>query len=160
MYETKPSDVQVKIMKGRWTEDSAYRVVSSWLHLSTSQQSDMNLVAAQNDVMAMGARRAFQELPAGATRDRWLSLPFIGCDGVPESGQAWVESGLLTATVVMPTNAGRAMEVLVKAFRNATMPPERILTTPVSFPPLVALRAAHQGKRHILSLAQSNRDSR
>jgi ribose transport system substrate-binding protein len=29
MYETKPADVQVKIMKGQWTEDSSYRAVSS-----------------------------------------------------------------------------------------------------------------------------------
>src|SRR5437763_14808760 len=42
MYETKPPDVQVKIMKGQWTEASAHRAVSSWLRLSTSQQTHID----------------------------------------------------------------------------------------------------------------------
>jgi ribose transport system substrate-binding protein len=153
MHETKPPHLRVQVMTGRWTEDSAYRAVCSWLQLSTSQYSDVNLIAAQNDAMAMGAKKAFQELPAGAARDRWLSLPFIGSDGVPGAGRAWVESGLLTATVVMPVNAGQALKLLVKAFRTATMPPERILTVPVSFPSLAALRPAYRGKE--LTLAAS-----
>src|SRR5438034_10624074 len=39
MQETKPSSVQVKGMKANWTEASAYKTVSSWLKLSTSQPS-------------------------------------------------------------------------------------------------------------------------
>src|SRR5436190_21641379 len=38
MYETKPVGVQVKLMKGSWTEASSYKSVSSWLKLSTSKQ--------------------------------------------------------------------------------------------------------------------------
>jgi ribose transport system substrate-binding protein len=75
MYETKPADVQVKIMKGQWTEDSSYRAVSSWLRLSTSQQAHIDLIAAQDDAMALGARKAFQDLSDTAARDRWLSIP-------------------------------------------------------------------------------------
>jgi ribose transport system substrate-binding protein len=142
MHETKPPNVHVRVMKARWTEDSAYRVVGSWLNLSTSQHSDLNLIAAQNDAMAMGARKAFKELTVGADRDRWLSLPFVGSDGVPGAGQAWVKNGWLTATVVMPPNAGQALKLLVEAFRNAIMPPERSLTVPISFPSLDALHAA------------------
>jgi hypothetical protein len=54
--------------------------------------------------MALGARRAFDELTTGAEHDHWLSLPFIGCDGLPKSGQAAVRRGLLEATVVIPAN--------------------------------------------------------
>src|ERR1700676_2669442 len=39
MYESKPAEVQVKLMKAQWTEASAFRTVSSWLRLSTSQQT-------------------------------------------------------------------------------------------------------------------------
>src|SRR5207302_6309562 len=39
MYESKPAEVQVKVMRGNWTEASAYKAVSSWLRLSTSQQT-------------------------------------------------------------------------------------------------------------------------
>jgi ribose transport system substrate-binding protein len=40
--------------------------------------------------MAMGAKKAFQELVDPDTRERWLDVPYIGCDGVPKTGQAWV----------------------------------------------------------------------
>ncbi|HXF12071.1 MAG TPA: substrate-binding domain-containing protein, partial [Terriglobales bacterium] len=36
MYESKPAEVQVKLMKANWTEASSYKAVSSWLKLSTS----------------------------------------------------------------------------------------------------------------------------
>ena len=54
MYETKPAEVQVKLMKAQWTEASAQRTVSSWLRLSTSQQTHLDLIAAQDDSMALG----------------------------------------------------------------------------------------------------------
>jgi ribose transport system substrate-binding protein len=142
MYETKPPDVQVKLMKGQWTEASAHRAISSWLRLSTSQQTHIDLVAAQDDSMAIGARKAFQELPNGETRDHWLSLPFTGCDGMPKTGQAWVRSGLLAATVIVPANAGQAIDMLAHAVRSGTMPAERTLTKPLSFPGLDALTAS------------------
>src|SRR5437868_13696033 len=104
MYETKPAEVQVKIMKGQWTEDSSYRAVSSWLRLSTSQQTRIDLIAAQDDVMALGGRKAFQDLPDNAARERWLSSHYIGCVGRPKTGQAWVKRGLLAASVFVPPN--------------------------------------------------------
>src|SRR5690242_19789261 len=134
MYETKPADVQVKVMRAQWTEASSYRAISSWLRLSTSQQSRIDLIAAQDDGMALGARKAFQELPDNAARQRWLSLPFIGCDGLPKTGQAWVKRGLLTATIFAGPNTGQALEMLVKALQTGTMPPENTLTTPLSIP--------------------------
>jgi ribose transport system substrate-binding protein len=139
MYETKPIDVQVKLMKANWTEASAYKTLSSWLRLSTSHQTPVDLIAAQDDSMAMGARKAFQELPDNAARDRWLSLPFIGCDGMPKTGQAWVRKGLLAATVVVPPNAGKAVEMLSQAVQTAIVPQERTLNEPVSFPTLELL---------------------
>jgi ribose transport system substrate-binding protein len=146
MYETKPVDVQVKVMKGQWTEASAYKTVSSWLRLSTAQQTRIDLIAAQDDAMALGARKAFQELSDEVARDRWLRLPFTGCDGLPKTGQAWVKKGLLTATIFAPPNTGKALEMLVQAVHSGSMPPERTLTTPASIPSLDAL-AATQAER-------------
>jgi ribose transport system substrate-binding protein len=134
MYETKPIDVQVKLMKANWTEASAYKTLSSWLRLSTSHQTPVDAIAAQDDSMAMGARKAFQELPDNTARDRWLSLPFTGCDGMPKTGQAWVKKGLLAATIIVPPNAGKAVEMLTKAVQEGSIPPERTLSEPVSFP--------------------------
>jgi ribose transport system substrate-binding protein len=151
MYETKPAEVQVKLMKAQWTEASAHRTVSSWLRLSTSQQTHLDLIAAQDDSMALGARKAFQEelnLPA---RDRWLKLPYIGCDGLPNSGQTWVRRGLLTATIFVPPNAGTALEMLVEAIQDGTLPAERSLIAPVPIPALDVLAASYAEKTRALS---------
>jgi ribose transport system substrate-binding protein len=144
MYETKPIQIQVKLMKANWTETGAMRTVSSWLRLSTSQQSNIDIIAAQDDSMALGARKAFQELPPGAARDHWLGLPYLGCDGLPASGQAWIKQGILTGTVYNPPNTGLAIEMMVKALHTGTIPAERTLTQPASIPALNALTAATQ----------------
>jgi ribose transport system substrate-binding protein len=142
MSQTKPDNVQVSVLKAQWTEASAYRAVSSWLRLSTSQKAQINLIGAQDDSMAVGARKAFQEQTAGAEQQRWLNLPFTGCDGLPKTGQAWVRSGLLAATVVVPPNAGLAVEMLVKAIQTGALPAQQTLTQPSSFPAVEALGAA------------------
>jgi ribose transport system substrate-binding protein len=155
MYETKPAEVQVKLMKAQWTEASAYRTVSSWLRLSTSQQTPVDLIAAQDDSMAVGARKAFQEELNLLARERWLKLPYIGCDGLPNSGQTWVQRGLLTATIFVPPNAGTGLEMLVQAIQSGTMPEERSLIAPVSIPALDALAVSHAEKIRTLSAGRS-----
>ncbi|HWZ81179.1 MAG TPA: substrate-binding domain-containing protein [Terriglobales bacterium] len=140
MLETKPANIQVSTLKGEWTEQSALRAVRSWLKLATSQSLACDLVSAQDDTMAMGARKAFQEIGDKKEQQRWLNLPFTGCDGQPATGQAWVREGLLTATISIPPFAGQAIEILVKAINAGTQPPERALTTSHSIPPLDTLR--------------------
>lgn len=147
MYETKATNIDIKSMKAQWTEESSYRVVSSWLRLSTSQKAHMDAIAAQDDSMAIGARKAFQDHTTGAARDHWLSLPFLGCDGVPKTGQSWVRSGLLAATVVIPPQSGKAIELLVNLLRGGLVPQERQLMTPTSFP-LVEQLANFKAKSH------------
>jgi ribose transport system substrate-binding protein len=140
MLEAKPANIHLIMLKGQWTEESSQRAVRSWLKLSTSQKANVDLICAQDDSMAVGARKAFQELPSEVERERWLGLPFLGCDGLPNTGQAWVRSGLLTATVYIPPNTGQAIEMLVEALQNGKIPAERILTKAVSVPVLEALR--------------------
>ncbi|HWW17925.1 MAG TPA: sugar ABC transporter substrate-binding protein [Candidatus Saccharimonadales bacterium] len=139
MQETKPANIQIIALRGQWTEESAQRAVRSWLKLSTSQKATVDLIGAQDDSMAIGARKAFEELPE-ADRERWLKLPFTGCDGLPKTGQAWVRSGLLAATVFVPPNTGQAIEMFVQAIQQKKRPPERVFTVPASIPPLDALK--------------------
>ena len=139
MQETKPPSVQVTMLKAQWTQESAQRAVRSWLKLTTSQRAAIDLISAQDDSMAMGARDAFKELTNEDERERWLKLPFTGCDGLPKTGQAWVRTGLLTATVFVPPNAGQAIEMLADALQNRKVPAERVVTAPVSIPALDAL---------------------
>jgi ribose transport system substrate-binding protein len=140
MQEAKPANLQIIALRGQWTEESAMRSVRSWLKLTTSQRATIDLVAAQDDAMAMGARRAFEEIPNEMERERWLKIPFTGCDGLPKTGQSWIRSGMLTASVFVPPNAGQAIEMLVQAIQNKKLPPERVLTVPTSIPALTALK--------------------
>lgn len=155
MYETKLPEIDVKPMKAQWTEASSYRVVSSWLRLSTSHQTRIDAVAAQDDSMAVGARKAFQQLPEGILRDRWLKLPYLGCDGLPNSGQAWVRQGLLTATIYIPPNAGKAVEMLAHTIQTGELPPEQTLTVPVPYPALELLVSRGRERASAHSAAKS-----
>src|SRR5215469_8921823 len=140
MQEAKPANIHLIMLKGQWTEERPQRAVRSWLKLSTSPKARVDLMAAQDDSMAIGARKAFQEMLSETERERWLSLPFLGCDGLPKTGQAWVRTGVLTATVYIPPNTGQAIEMLVDALQNNKSQPERALTEAVSIPPIEKLR--------------------
>ncbi len=151
-YEAKPQNIQVKSLRGQWTEASAHKALGSWLRLSTSRQTKIDAIIAQNDAMAVGARKAFQEISEIRDRDRWLNLPYTGVDGVPKTGQAWVKSGLLAATVVVPTNTDMGLEMLVRAVQTGAQPPERSLTMPHSCPSVEDLARAHAEKSRALSV--------
>jgi ribose transport system substrate-binding protein len=140
MLNTKPPNIQVTNLKAQFTEESSLRAVRSWLKLSTSQKAIIDLIGAQDDAMAMGARQAFQEIANESERERWLKLPFTGCDGLPKTGAAWVTSGLLAATVFAPPNTGQAIEMLFQAINKGKEQPERALTAPSSIPPLAELK--------------------
>lgn len=138
LLETKLDTIHLRVLKAQWTEESACKAVSSWLRLSTARDTQMSAVCAQDDSMAMGSRKAFETLPV-EQRDRWLKLPFLGCDGMPKTGQAWVRRALLAATVFSPPNAGDAMELMMKAIVTGSQPPERTFTPATSIPSLDAL---------------------
>jgi ribose transport system substrate-binding protein len=140
MNRSKPANVQVKTLRANWTEESSYKAVTSWLRLQTSQHSRMDLVGAQDDSMAMGARKAFSEI-AESDRARWMKIPITGCDGMPKTGQAWVRNGSLAATIYIRPNTDLAIEMLVEAFKSGTMMPDRKVTEPESIPSLAELAA-------------------
>ncbi len=148
MTQTKPANIQVKTLRANWTEESAHRAVSSWLRLRTSQESFIDLVGAQDDSMAAGARKAFAEI-AENERERWLRIPFTGCDGLPRTGQSWVRSGLLAATIYVRPNADLALEMLTEAIRTGSQPPECRLIVPDSVPSIedLAAKTASAGKQ-------------
>jgi len=145
MNKTKPANIQVKSMRANWTEESAYKAVSSWLRLRTSQESHLDLVGAQDDSMAIGARKAFSEIAEG-DRARWMKIPFTGCDGMPKTGQTWVKNGSLTATVFIPPNADVAIEMLVEAIKTGANLPDQKVTPASSIPSLADLAAGTRGK--------------
>lgn len=146
MMTTKPDAVALKTLKGDWTERSAQRAMQSWLSLASSRQLHIQAVICQNDAMAMGARKAMGDLTE-EDREKWQQLPFTGVDGVSKTGQEWVKQGFLQATIITAPAAGTALEILTKALHGGTMPPERTLLPPKSFPSIAELQKSRGGVR-------------
>jgi ribose transport system substrate-binding protein len=137
-----PANIRLTSLRGNWTEEGAAKSVTSWLKLTASSKIQIDLVAAQNDVMAMAARRVFEGINDLNEREHWLSLPFIGCDGLPSTGQAWVREGLIAATVIMAPSAGEALRLMTLHFDRPSQLPETNWLAPESFPALEKLRPA------------------
>ena len=117
-----------RALHGDWTEKSGERAMANWLRLKTSEAFRPALVVCQNDAMAVGARRAMRTL-----RPDWADVPLTGCDGLPAGGQQLVEQKELVATIVKPTTAGPAVEMVARALGGESAPPSVVLT-PTSWP--------------------------
>jgi ribose transport system substrate-binding protein len=139
MHSTLPANIQVIALRGQWTEESAHRSISSWMRLNLAHKGGIDLIGAQNDAMAIGARKAFEDGPSREEREQWLLLPYTGVDGLPKTGQTWVRTGSLKATVIVPANAGQAISMITEAIKSGTGVPERSYTVPTSFPALEKL---------------------
>ena len=77
LERAKPTRMTLKILKSsNWTEEGGFQAASSWLRLTTSQQQPICAVAAQKDLIAMGARKAFEEAKASYTRRYIIAAAF------------------------------------------------------------------------------------
>jgi ABC-type sugar transport system substrate-binding protein len=85
----------------------------------------------QNDNMARGMRRALERL-----RPEWARVPFLGCDGLPAGGRRDVDEGRLAATVLIPSCAGPAVELVLRWKRQGVVPPAETVLAPAAYPVL------------------------
>ena len=136
--ETKPENIQLRVVKGHWSEASAEKAVHFWLELSTSRNTEIAAVCAQDDSMSIGARKAFEQ-STHELRQSWRQIPFLGCDGMPQTGQEWLCQGLLAATVFNPPTAPIAIDLFAGFLRDGKMPPPKTLTQAQSIPDLAQL---------------------
>lgn len=139
MESTKPANIQLKTLRSSWTEQGAHAAVGSWLRLSTSRASTIDLIGCQYDGIARGARKAFEEHPDPPERAQWLRRPFTGIDGLPDEGQAWVDQGLLIATVIAGITTRMAVELVCSALVAGAPTPERTVIEAQSYPPIETL---------------------
>jgi ribose transport system substrate-binding protein len=121
---------EVRGLNGDWTEAGGEKAVLSWLRLKTAEAFAPDVVACQNDSMAAGARKALRE-----HHREWGSLPFLGCDGLPDGGLRMVAQGEIAATVVTPSNTGPAIEIVSCWLRTRQLPSREVLLAPHSHPP-------------------------
>lgn len=135
------ADIELKLIAADWTEAGAEKALTTWLRLKTNEGFLPAAIAAQNDSMAVGLRRA-----VATSRRDWSSLPFLGCDGLPEGGQRLVARGDLAATIVTPSPTGPAVTLVARAMAGER-PPAEVRLAPRSHPPEENL--AQHGRRPV-----------
>src|SRR5205807_7284250 len=133
-----PANIQIKTLKIQWTEENAYKSVTSWLRLQTVHAEDTHLIASQNIDFILAARRAFQDCTQGAERAKWLTLPYTAA-GVPRQTRPLVDNGTLAAAVITSLTTDVALEMLVKGLQNGSQPAEHTLMRATSYPEFEAL---------------------
>ena len=134
------SALEVRVASGQWTEASGEKVVQSFLRLKTNERFRAQVVGCQNDAMAVGARKAAAALSddeRGAIRP---GAVYTGCDGLLEGGQRLVREGVLAATVVTPSNAGPAIDLVAEALRTSQPAPAQITLKPTSCPEVTSIQ--------------------
>jgi ABC-type sugar transport system substrate-binding protein len=131
---TQPN-IRLITLNGNWNEEPAFHAVSKWLQFPTSRDSGVTVVVAQNDFMAMGARKAFEQ----DGHSEWSSIQYLGCDGLKDYGLTWTRQGLLKATVVCPPLTARAMDILAAEVGQGMRAPALTLTEPLSLPAISEL---------------------
>ncbi|MGA2813981.1 MAG: substrate-binding domain-containing protein [Candidatus Acidiferrum sp.] len=141
MQSAVPQNVQITTLRSKWSETSAQQSTAAWLKLATSRAEKFNLVAGQTHELALGARKALQNVDNQEQRQAWLALPFIGI-GIAKQVKPLVDSHLLTAAVVTSVTMELALKTLIRAFENKIQPQEHSIVEVSSFPELEKLYLA------------------
>ena len=105
----------------KWLEPDARKEMESAL----ARESQVDLVYAHNDPGAHGAFLAAQ----AAGREK--NILFVGIDGLPQEGQAYVKQGLLKASFEYPTGGREAVEAALKVLHGQSVPKEVTLSSRV-----------------------------
>ena len=138
MERTKPKNVEVRSLKVlASTADGARAAVSSWLDLTKQRPEGTHLIVSQNADFLNGANQAF-EATSAADRAKWLALPRTGV-GVAERSRPLVDQGVLAATVVTSLTLDRGVEMLARAMKDGSQPPEHTFVEAYSYPALEEL---------------------
>jgi ABC-type sugar transport system substrate-binding protein len=142
------SSVQMSAISSDWTNDGGRRATTEWLQILRKGKISNFVVGAQNDAMAMGARAALSAAAVARSDPSMARIPIIGCDGSPDYGRRLVSDGKLSATVIMPPTAGRAVSELAAIHDGRGEPAQaEIVLSPESFPDLKVLRTSRARAR-------------
>jgi ABC-type sugar transport system substrate-binding protein len=124
-----------EISAGQWTESDGIVAFNDWYRVAKSADPLVPVVAAGNDELAIGARRACQALPDPAHREALLRSRFLGVDACPTFGQRLVAEKQLYASVLTPANTGLALAQLHRFWTQGTPLPLRSFTEARPWPP-------------------------
>ncbi len=136
---------KVVAINSDWTSEGATRAMNEWLQIFHRGKFPEFLVGAQNDSMAIGARKALLDW-ARAGQRAVEHVRFTGVDGLPAHGQRLVSEGELAATVVVPSVAARAVDEVASMLERGRAPSAEILLRVSSYPELPVLERAIRAK--------------
>lgn len=133
------SEYQLTVLEGDWTTEGARLALDPWLE-AADLRALPEMVCAQNDEMALGARQALRDVASRRGLVDLAGIPLTGCDGSPALGQRMVKQQRLWATVTVPSAGGPAVECLAR-WRDAGQSPAVHVTLAVSsFPDLPKIK--------------------
>jgi ABC-type sugar transport system substrate-binding protein len=130
---------EVSSTYGDWSMASGEYAIGFWERRLPETGFFPDLVVAQNDAMAVGAKKALVEA-AGRGASRLATVPVIGCDGVRDFGIRLVDEKVLTATVMVPGTASPAIDALHGWKHTGRSPERRMLQPVVTYPALEDLK--------------------
>ncbi len=134
--ELTDGSIKMVTFSADWSAEAAEKATRDWIRILRNTDLPRCVVGAQNDDMAMGARRALMNEAVSESRAEVRLVRVTGCDGSPTYGQRWVAEGALAATVLVPSVAGTAIEEIAAALKGARTPPLEIIMRGSSYPPL------------------------
>jgi ribose transport system substrate-binding protein len=119
---------------GQWTEADGIGAFNGWYGVFKARADVIDVVAAHNDELAMGARNAGKALANPAHRDMFAKARYLGVDASPRYGRKLVDSGSLTASITTPANTGMAIAQFDTFWRNRRPVPLRAFTEVTPYP--------------------------
>jgi ABC-type sugar transport system substrate-binding protein len=120
---------------GQWTESDGIVAFNDWYRVAKARDPIVHVVAAGNDELALGARRACEALAHAEHRRALLQAKFLGVDACPTFGMRLVSEGTLAASVLTPANTGLALDHLHGFWTRGTPVPLRSHTEARPHPP-------------------------
>jgi ABC-type sugar transport system substrate-binding protein len=137
------SGIDVTFAEGQWTAQSGARLLRSWTRLRLDDDPGFDLLIAQNDDMAAGARAVLVDQSGTRLgRRSWAELPILGVDGLDAVGKAMVDQGELAGTVVNPLTTGAAVELLAAWLDYGEPVTPEVVLRPRSYPELSILQSS------------------
>lgn len=133
------ASVDLVTLTADWSAAGGASAMRDWLRTFDGRELPRFVVGAQNDAMAMGARRALEQFAQEHPSASAAAIAVCGSDGTPTYGQRLVTEGKLASTVIVPPATGRALDEIASMNRGGSPPPEQVLLEPRSFPDLSVL---------------------
>jgi ABC-type sugar transport system substrate-binding protein len=113
---------------GQWIESDGTTAFEHWYRIAKARDPIVQVIAAGNDELAVGARRGCEAVSHAQHREALLRAKFLGVDAVPAYGRRLVEQGVLAGSVFTPANSGTALGHLHRFWTQGTPVPLRSFT--------------------------------